>query len=196
MNLLKNKKEIIVDPLVDRRTLIRMGLITAAAAVVPGNVLASAIDPVSDIRELYLYNVSTHEDLKVVYWKDGWYIPEALAEIDHIFRDFRTGKVKTIKKELLDLLFNVRKKINVDEPFHIISGYRSPDSNAILRQHNKSVARNSLHMYGKAVDIRVPGYSLKTLRREVMKLGKGGVGYYPRAKSIHVDIGDVRYWWG
>ena len=180
----------------DRRKFIRMGLITAAAAVLPGNALASAFEPVSGIRELHFYNVATHEDLKVIYWKEGWYIPEALAEINHIFRDFRTGKVKAINKELLDLLFNVRKSIDVDKPFHIISGYRSPGSNAILRKQNKSAAKNSLHMYGKAVDIRVPGFSLRTLRREAMKLEKGGVGYYPRARSIHVDIGEVRYWRG
>lgn len=173
-----------------------MGLITAAAAVIPCNALASAYGSVSDVRELHFYNVSTHEDLKVIYWKEGWYIPEALAEINHIFRDFRTGKVKAINKELLDLLFKVRKQINVDKPFHIISGYRSPGSNAILRKYNKNVAKNSLHMYGKAVDIRVPGFSLRTLRREAMNLGKGGVGYYPHAKSIHVDIGEVRYWRG
>lgn len=196
MNSLKNKRELTSDLLIDRRKVIRIGLITAAAAVIPGSVLASAIEPDSGIRKLHLYNVSTHEDLKVVYWKEGRYIPKALAEINHIFRDYRTGKVKAIKEDLLDLLFNVRKQINVDEPFHIISGYRSPGSNAILRKENKSVARNSLHMYGKAVDIRVPGFSLKTLRRETMKLGKGGVGYYPRARSIHVDIGEVRYWWG
>ncbi len=196
MNLLKNKRKLTPAPLIDRRKFIRMGLITVAAAVIPGNALASAFEPASGIRELNLYNVSTHEDLKVVYWKEGWYIPEALAEINHIFRDYRTGKVKTIKKELLDLLFNIRKNINVDEPFHIISGYRSPRSNAILRTHQKNVAKNSLHMYGKAVDIRMPGFSLRTLRREVMKLKKGGVGYYPHARSIHVDIGEVRYWRG
>ncbi len=180
----------------DRKKFIRMGLITAAAAVLPGDALASAFEPVPDVKELHLYNVATHEDLKVIYWKEGLYIPEALAEINHIFRDFRTGKVKAINKELLDLLFNVRKNIDVDNPFHIISGYRSPGSNAILRQQQNNVATNSLHMYGKAVDIRVPGFSLRTLRREAMKLGKGGIGYYPRAKSVHLDIGEVRYWRG
>ncbi len=173
-----------------------MSLITAAAAVVPGYALASAFEPGLGDRELHLYNLHTHEDLKVIYWKKGEYIPKALAEIDHIFRDIRTGKVKGIKKELLDLLFNLRKQINVDKPFHIISGYRSPDSNAILRRQNKLVARNSLHMYGKAVDIRVPGFSLRTLRRETMKLEKGGVGYYPRTRAIHIDTGEVRYWRG
>lgn len=185
-----------LDTLIDRRKFIRMGLITAAAVVIPGNALSSVVEPVSGVRDLHFYNVSTHEDLKVIYWKEGGYIPEALDEINHIFRDFRTGKVKAIKKELLDLLFNVRKNINADSPFHIISGYRSPGSNAILRKHNKSVARNSLHMYGKAVDIRVPGFSLRTLRREAMKLEQGGVGYYPRARSVHIDIGEVRYWRG
>ena len=195
MNSLKNRKEFF-DPAIDRRKFIRMGLITAAAAVIPCNAFASAYESVSDIRELHLYNVATHEDLKVIYSKDGRYIPEALAEINHLFRDYRTGKVKTINKALLDLLFDIRKNIDIDRPFHIISGYRSPGSNAILRKQQNNVAKNSLHMYGKAVDIRVPGFSLKTLRREAMKLGKGGIGYYPLAKSVHIDIGEVRYWRG
>ena len=180
----------------DRRKFIRMGLITAAAAVVPCDALASAYESVSDVRELHFYNLYTHEDLKIIYWKEGWYIPEALSEINHIFRDLRTGKVKAIKKELLDLLFNIRKKINVDEPFQLVSGYRSPRSNAILSKKKKGVAKNSLHMYGKAVDIRVPGCSLSTLRRAAQKLEQGGVGYYPRGHFVHVDIGEVRYWRG
>jgi uncharacterized protein YcbK (DUF882 family) len=196
LNSLKNKRESIPDPLIDRRKFIRMGLITAASAIIPGNALASAYESASDVRELHFYNVSTHEDLKVVYWREGWYIPEALAEVNHIFRDYRTGRVKAIKKELLDLMFSIQKKINVDEPFHIISGYRSPGSNAMLRKRQKNVAKNSLHMYGKAVDIRIPGFSLRTLRREAINLGKGGVGYYPRARSIHIDVGEVRYWRG
>ena len=197
LNSLNNKRETSQGPLIGRRKFIRMGLITtAAAALVPCDALASAYESVSGVRELHLYNVSTHENLKITYWKEGWYIPEALAEINHIFRDYRTGKVKAIKKELLDLLFNISKNIAVDEPFHIISGYRSPGSNALLRKQNKSAAKNSLHMYGKAVDIRMPGFSLRKLRQEAMKLGKGGVGYYPRARSIHIDTGEVRYWRG
>ncbi len=166
------------------------------AAVIPCKALASAYESVSGVRELHFYNLYTHEDLKIIYWREGWYIPEALSEINHIFRDIRTGKVKAIKKELLDLLFNIRQKINVDEPFQLVSGYRSPRSNAILSKKKKGVAKNSLHMYGKAVDIRVPGCSLRTLRREAQKLEQGGVGYYPSSHFVHVDIGAVRYWRG
>ncbi|HDH34067.1 MAG TPA: DUF882 domain-containing protein [Nitrospirae bacterium] len=183
-------------PLIDRRKFIRMGLITAAATVIPCNALASVYESASDVRELHFYNLYTYEDLKITYWREGWYIPEALSDINHIFRDIRTGKVKAINKELLDLLFNIRKKINVDAPFQIVSGYRTPQSNAILRKLKKGVAKNSLHMYGKAVDIRVPGFSLRTLRREAKKLELGGVGYYPQAHFVHVDVGEVRYWRG
>lgn len=196
MNPLKNKIELKQDLLIDRRKFIRMGLITAAAAVIPCNSMVSAHEYVWDERELHFYNLYTHEDLKIIYWREGWHIPEALAEINHIFRDIRTGKVKAINKKLLDLLFNIRKNINVDKPFHIISGYRSPSSNAILRKKQKNVAKNSLHMYGKAVDVRVPGFSSKTLRQEAKKLELGGVGYYPNTHFVHVDVGKIRYWRG
>ena len=206
--------------MIDRRKFIRLGLIVAAAAMVPFNALAADNESVpevldasevpeasetsdvsessetSEVRDLHFYNVNSREDLKITYWKDGWYIPEALSEINHIFRDSRTGKVKPIKKELLDLLYNVRQNVDFDKPFQIVSGYRTPRSNAILRRRKRGVAKNSLHMYGKAVDIRVPGVSLRKLKREVKKLEQGGVGYYPRANFLHVDIGEVRYWKG
>ena len=196
MNPLKNKIKLTQDPLIDRRKFIRMGLITAAAAVIPCNAMVSAHEYVWDERELHVYNLYTYEDLKITYWRDGQYIPEALAEINHIFRDIRTGKVKAINKELLDLLFKIRKNINIDKPFQIVSGYRTPNSNEILRTKQKNVAKNSLHMYGKAVDIRIPGVKLKTLRNEAKNLELGGVGYYPKTHFVHVDVGEIRYWRG
>lgn len=195
MNSLKNKRHV-AGPLIDRRKFIRMGLITAASALLSKNAVASALEPEAEVRELHFYNLYTHEDLKVVYWKDGWYVPDALARIDYIFRDIHNGKVMTIKTDLLDLLFDIRRNVHIDKPFQIVSGYRTPGSNAMLSKQKKGVAKNSLHMYGKAVDIRVPGFSLRSLRREAMKLGRGGVGYYPRSHFVHVDVGKVRYWRG
>jgi uncharacterized protein YcbK (DUF882 family) len=178
-----------------RRKFLKMGLLTAAAALVPPKILAAVKDH-SQEKKLFFYNAFTHEDLETVYLKDGQYIPEEVAKIYHLFRDHRTGRVKIIHSDLLDLLFSVQKKLDTKEPFHIISGYRTPRSNELLSKRNKAVAKNSLHMYGKAVDLRLPGYSLKAVRKAAMSFRQGGVGYYPRSRFVHIDVGNVRYWWG
>ena len=185
----------IQNNLLTRRKLLSMGLVAAAAAMVP-SAIASAGSLLERERALSFYNLYTGESLRAVYWQDGKYIPDAMAEINFILRDIRTGKVKTINRDLLDLLAGVQKKLKCNEPFHIISGYRSPQSNALLGKKKKGVAKNSLHMYGKAIDVRVPGYSLKNLRRTAMSLKRGGVGYYPKSRFVHIDVGQVRYWWG
>jgi uncharacterized protein YcbK (DUF882 family) len=189
-----------------RRDFLGLGFATAITALVPGKILSAAEKPLpgfftefappSGEKKLSLYNAHTHEDLDIVFWQDGEYIPEALSKINYLFRDRRSGKVKGIKTDLLDLLFSVQQKLKYREPFHIISGYRSPGSNKLLRKRKKGVAKNSLHMYGKAVDIRVPGHSLKKVRKAAMSFRSGGVGYYPRSKFVHIDVGPVRYWWG
>jgi uncharacterized protein YcbK (DUF882 family) len=186
--------------------MLKAGLLAATAALFPGALLTgaegSSLPRFSDDalslpeRNLVLYNVLTRETLEVAYWKDGRYIPEALSDINHIMRDSRTGREKDMKTELLDLLFLIRERLNSPEAFHIVSGYRTPGSNAYLRKRRRGVARNSLHMYGKAVDLRLPGCRLKDLRHTAMSFKTGGVGYYPRSKFVHIDVGDVRYWWG
>ena len=191
---LSDNKQNMLDRTISRRDLLALGLVTAASAVFPFNVAAS--EKVSSQKELSFYNVYTHENLKAVYWKDGMYLPEGLATINHIFRDSRTGREREININLLDLLFEVKEHMKSKEPYHIISGYRTPKSNAILGKRNKGVAKNSLHMYGKAVDISMPGYSLRGIRKVAMKLKSGGIGYYPRSKFLHLDVGEVRYWWG
>lgn len=182
-----------------RRTFLAAGLAAAATAMVRGNAFAS-IASTGEIllprRELSLFNAYSEETLTTAFWENGEYIPEALAEINYIFRDRRTGKIKEIHTELLDLLFVLSKKLNPAEPFHIVSGYRTPKTNALLRRIRRGVARNSLHMYGKAVDIRVPGFSSKQVRVAAMELERGGVGYYPSSHFVHVDVGDIRYWTG
>ena len=97
-------------------------------------------------------------------------------------------------QKLLDLLFRISTKVNLSGPFHVISGYRSPTTNAMLRKKNKSVAKNSFHVKGQAIDIRLPGLYLSRLKKLAVKMNAGGVGYYPRSNFIHLDIGPVRYW--
>jgi len=189
------KNNDVLNRIITRRDLLALGLVTAASAVFPFNALAAS-EKVSSQKELIFYNVNTHEHLNAVYWKDGMYLPEGLARINHIFRDIHNGLEREINIRLLDLLFDVKEKIKSKAPYNIISGYRSPKSNAILSKKKKGVAKNSLHMFGKAVDIRIPGYSLSGLRKSAMKLQAGGVGYYPRSKFVHLDVGEVRYWRG
>jgi uncharacterized protein YcbK (DUF882 family) len=130
----------------------------------------------------------------VVYWADGRYLPGALADIDYILRDHRAGEIKPIDTRLLDLMCSLRANLEIRGPFHVISGYRSPETNALLRNRGQGVARNSLHLQGKAVDIRLPGCELSVLRRAAMKLKGGGVGYYPSPNFVHIDVGRVRHW--
>lgn len=181
---------------ISRRKFLALGIVTAVSGLIPVSPIEAIENIVVPERSLYFYNVYTGEELDTVYWKDGEYIPEALAEINFILRDIRTGRVKPIKTKLLDVLFAVREKLKCKEPFHMISGYRSPRSNAILRKKKRGVAKNSLHMYGKAIDISLPGYSLRGVRRAAMDLRSGGVGYYPSSKFVHIDIGNIRYWRG
>ena len=145
-------------------------------------------------RRLRFYNTHTGESLKTMYWEKGRYISGALGEINHILRDFRVNEVRPIEPALLDVLHAIAGKLDTREPFHIISGYRSPATNAMLAAHSEGVARHSLHQFGKAADIRVPDRELNTLHRVAIALRGGGVGYYPRSDFVHVDIGRVRYW--
>ena len=146
-------------------------------------------------RSLSFYNTHTGESATVEYCHAGRLIPDALAKIDNILRDHRTGETKAIDVRLLDLLHGLARKTGTNAPFHIISGYRSPQTNAVLREHGGGgVAANSLHLQGKAIDIRVPGIKLRDLYRAAIDLGGGGVGIYPESDFVHVDVGRVRTW--
>jgi len=189
------KNQDALNRIITRRDLLALGLVTAASTIFPLKARAVS-EKISSQKELFFYNVYTKENINTVYWKDGMYLPDELARINHIFRDIRSGKEREININLLDLLFKVKEQLKSEDPFHVMSGYRTPKSNAMLRKRKKGVAKNSLHMYGKAVDISIPGYSLRGIRKAAMKLQAGGVGYYPRSKFLHLDVGEVRYWWG
>lgn len=145
-------------------------------------------------RRLTLYNAHTGEDLDLVYWQNGYYRPEALAQLNHVLRDFRTGDVHPIDRGLLDALARLDGELGFGDPWRVISGYRSPRTNAKLRARSSGVARRSLHMRGMAVDFSAPGVGLADLREAARGLRVGGVGYYPRSGFIHMDTGRVRYW--
>jgi uncharacterized protein YcbK (DUF882 family) len=160
----------------------------------PGSAFASTGD--AGARSLSFNNIHTGERLAVDYWVDGAYQPEALSEVNHVLRDFRTGDVHMIEPRLLDLLVRIRARLETSKPIQVISGYRSPATNAMLRaEHAHSgVAAKSLHMQGMAIDIRLADCDLQILHRAALAERSGGVGYYPESDFVHVDVGRVRRW--
>jgi len=179
---------------ISRRDFLKAGLITTAACIIPSKSIAGVSRILAPERELSFYNTHTGENMKAVYWDTGSYVSQALADINQILRDYRTGDVKEIDTDLLDLLFALRQKMGSAASFHIISGYRSEKTNSLMHVMSKGVAGNSMHMQGKAIDIRLPGHDLKTLHWAAADLRRGGVGYYPSSDFVHVDVGRVRYW--
>jgi uncharacterized protein YcbK (DUF882 family) len=176
---------------VTRRHVIKTAFAFAALSAVPSFARASLGNPV---RSLHFYNTHTAETLKTVYWENGAYIPEALGSINHILRDFRTNTLKEIDPHLLDILAQLHNTLESRKPFEIISGYRSPQTNAELHAHTNGVASGSMHMYGKAIDIRLTDKPLALVHNAALALNEGGVGYYPGSDFVHVDTGRVRHW--
>lgn len=174
-----------------RRRFLQFGLGATAGLVMP-NAFANLLKQPE--RKLSLLNLHTGESLNATYWAEGQYQSSELHAISKILRDFRTGDVHKIDNKLIDLLNIMHHKIGGNRPFHVISGYRSPKTNAALSKKSSGVAKKSLHMQGKAIDIRLPGYKLSDLRKVALNLHTGGVGFYPESDFIHVDTGRVRHW--
>jgi uncharacterized protein YcbK (DUF882 family) len=212
MRSFRKHGDLFADPC-NRRSFLKLGIFGAALLALPYKAMASLeeapapelitpgwqegaglmLEPCEE-RRLHLYSTNTGESFNRVYWADGDYIPEALAEINHLLRDYRANQIKEIDPNLLDLLFNLNHKLEIDNPYHVISGYRTPRTNAMLRKRNRSVARNSLHMAGMAVDLRMPDLPVKYLCNAALEMHCGGVGYYARRGFVHLDVGDVRTW--
>ncbi|MDH3561545.1 MAG: DUF882 domain-containing protein [Gammaproteobacteria bacterium] len=176
---------------VSRRDFLRLGAGVAGALVLPP-AFAKATAAVE--RRLSFTNTHTGESLKTTYWVEGEYLDGSLQEVNAILRDHRTDEVISIDKGLLDLLFVLQSQVDSKDVYHIISGYRSPATNAMLNGKSRGVAKRSYHMRGMAIDIRLQGCELKSLQRAALALQAGGVGYYPSSDFIHVDVGPVRNW--
>lgn len=144
-------------------------------------------------RTLAFYHTHTDETLAITYFERGAYVETALAEINHLLRDFRTGDVAPIDPALLDILYRAASACGAQR-FEVISGYRSPATNASLADKSAGVSRRSLHVEGRAIDVRLTGYDTAKLRRACIALGLGGVGYYPQSDFVHLDTGRVRSW--
>ncbi len=160
-----------------------------AAGQAPALILKADAD-----RTLAFRNLHTEDFLECRYWSNGAYDHAALEDIAFVLRDHRAGETNTIDTQLLDLLTRIRRDLGTRQPYHVISGYRSPSTNAKLRANNNGVAKKSLHMQGKAIDVRIPGVPLPELRRAGLELKEGGVGYYAKSNFVHLDIGRPRFW--
>ena len=178
-----------------RRDFLKLGGGVLVACMLPTAGWASLL-PDSSRRRLSFFNTHTGERLTACYFKGGAYCSDAVGRINHILRDHRTGEIRPMDNRLLDMLFTVNQKLGCGTPFHIISGYRSPKTNTMLRKRSKGVAKFSYHMLGRAIDIRLPGCDTHQLRSACVALKLGGVGYYPRSDFVHIDTGAFRTWMG
>lgn len=180
---------------VSRRNFLRGVLIGVPAAVAlggPGRALASSLET----RSLELVNTHTAESLKADYFLGGSYCEQSLFALNHLLRDFRTGDVAPIDPQLFDLLHGAAVLAGKEPRFEVISGFRSPATNAMLNERSNGVARRSLHMEGRAIDVRLQGYRTDHLRDLAMSMQAGGVGFYRKSDFVHLDTGRVRTWAG
>ena len=173
-----------------RRDILKTLLGTSFASLLP-----SAGRPIETAdRHLSFYHTHTDKKLDVTYARDGRRIESALTEVNEFLVDFRTGDVTTIDPNLLDLLYDLRESLNSDGVYEVISAYRSPATNEMLRDRSSGVARNSQHLLGTAIDVRLAGVELTSLRDTAIAMQRGGVGYYAASNFLHIDTGRVRRW--
>jgi uncharacterized protein YcbK (DUF882 family) len=178
--------------MLNRRKFLKFSLgIGATLGAAPA--LASVVPPAGE-RRIALYNTHTGESLRATYWAEGEYQASEIAALDRLLRDHRSGAVTAMDPRLFDLLHDLQQVTGRRGTFHIISGYRSPATNARMRREGRGVAEHSLHTRGQAIDIRLAGLNLGDLHRAALSLRRGGVGHYPRSNFIHVDTGRVRAW--
>ncbi|RIA00720.1 DUF882 domain-containing protein [Cereibacter sphaeroides] len=177
----------------------RRGLLGAfaATAVVAAPTYANAfgfLRGAGDVRRIRMYSGRTGESMDTIYWIEGEYIPEALKEINHFMRDWRTNDVIRIDARTVDIMAASHRLMDVSEPYMLLSGYRCPKTNAMLRSRSSGVARNSLHLKGQAADLRLKSRSVGQMAKAAEACASGGVGRYSRSDFVHMDCGPVRHW--
>jgi len=183
----------------NRRDVLKFAGRAALNAALVGSVGAVLAQPAyatpgTGARRLSFVNTHTGDAFRDAYWENGSYVPDAMAAINRVMRDHRSGEAHAIDPRLLDQLHDLNGVVGASAPYQIISGYRSPTTNAALHANSDGVATRSLHMDGRAIDIRVGGVDLTRLRDAALGMRAGGVGYYPDSDFIHVDTGRVRRW--
>ncbi len=185
------------DNNLSRRSFLKIGAATLGGLLIPGVAQAAQFKTglVSDgARRLAFRNTHTGESFSGVYRVGDQYLPDAFKQINIVMRDFRTDEMHAMDPRTMDILHAVQRMTGRSTPFEIISGYRSPKTNNMLRKTSSGVAKKSLHMQGRAVDLRMEDFDTSRLRDLAINLGAGGVGYYSRSNFVHLDSGDVRNW--
>ncbi|MGR3321233.1 MAG: YcbK family protein [Pseudooceanicola sp.] len=147
-----------------------------------------------DIRRLRMYSARTGEKIDMIYWIEGEYIPDAIKEVTWFMRDWRNNQVKNIDMRTMDIMAAAHNLLDVTEPYMLISGYRSPETNSMLRARSSGVAKNSRHLRGEAADLRLQSRSVSQMARAAASCRAGGVGRYSRSDFVHMDCGPVRSW--
>ena len=169
--------------------------ITLSATPVYANA-AGFLRGAGDIRRINMYSGRTGESIDTIYWIEGEYIPEALKEITYFFRDWRNSKIKAVDARTVDILAASHGLMDVDEPYMLLSGYRSPETNAMLRSRSRGVAKNSLHLQAQAADLRLKSRSIQQMAAAAKSCSAGGVGTYRGSNFVHMDCSPVRTWNG
>ena len=188
-----------------RRRLLRAGGFLAAVSAAGGLRAACALGGAapgaagknpSAARRLALLNVHTAEKLELEYFRGDGYVAASMTAIQVLLRDYRNGEQHLIDPTLMDYLYDVARQLNVDPVFSVISGYRSPQTNEQLRERSDGVARHSLHLEGRAIDVRLAGVGCAELAARARAMSRGGVGYYRKSDFVHLDTGAYRTWNG
>jgi uncharacterized protein YcbK (DUF882 family) len=182
------------DKTISRRALLRS---FAATAVTAAPVMANAagfLRGAGDVRRLKMHNGRSGESIDMIYWIEGDYIAPAIEEISYFMRDWRNDQVHPIDARTIDILTAAHRLLDTSEPYMLLSGYRSPETNAMLRRRSSGVARNSRHLRGEAADVRVNSRSVSQVFQAARACNAGGVGRYSRSNFVHMDCGPVRSW--
>ena len=179
---------------VSRRGLLRAFAATAVTAAPTFAGAAGFLRGAGDVRRIRMYSGRTGERLDTIYWIEGNYIAEALREVNSFMRDWRTGTAINIDTRTIDIMAASHRLLDVDEPYMLLSGYRSPQTNAMLRSQSSGVAKNSLHLVGQAADLRLSSRSVSQMARAAASCRAGGVGTYSGSNFVHMDCGTVRSW--
>ncbi len=175
--------------MIDRRSFLKNSAILGFGLLVPSSILAKTGE-----KQLDLYHIHTGEHLRTTFWADGEYIYSELENLEYFLRDYRNDEIHKIDVDLIEYLYDLKTVLKPKNPIHIISAFRSKQTNDYLRRHSRGVAKRSFHTKGKAVDIMMPKIPLSHLKYAALSLHRGGVGYYPRSNFVHIDTGTPRYW--
>ncbi len=179
---------------ISRRALLGAFAATTLTAAPTYSKAAGFLRGSGDIRTIAMYSGRTGETINTIYWIEGKYIKEALNEINHFMRDWRVNKAISIDTRTVDIIAAAHSLLDVNEPYTMLSGYRSPQTNNMLRSRSRGVAKNSLHMRGQAADLRLKSRSVHQMFKAASACKAGGVGKYSGSNFVHMDCGTIRTW--